>query len=227
MMKIEREVRIWAKLRHSQYIVQYIMSWIENYNDRNVDFDPMASNKSDKSSCLLSSSTPIPKPKPLSGPILHIQMELCRMTLKVAIVKINTELEQSYDKPMTTVGKYIASQLFSEILNGVYHMHSLSPPIIHRDLKPGNVFITDGRGGNFIKIGDFGLAVLHGDEDDDTLKEIKINDIEHTAGRGTDGYMAPEVYHSKNYNEKCDIYSLGMIMRDLFCVKKNLKILDP
>jgi serine/threonine protein kinase len=169
---------------------------------------------------------------PLSGHILFIQMDNYMMTLEKAIGIINDELNQSIGKPLNVIGAFIASLFFEEILNGVHYLHSSYPPILHRDLKPENIFVTDGRGGNFIKIGDFGLTVYHRNESDDAERnnddgsEVDpnlnaIGNIRHTKKRGTFGYMAPEVQMGGAYDEKCDIFSLGCIMKDLCCVEKN------
>jgi serine/threonine protein kinase len=227
--KILREIRIGSKVSESQYIVQYKTSWTENINDDNewVTQDVVSNNTLQTNSVIDIS--------PLSGHILYIQMELCRMTLKAAISKIHFELNQDFGKPLTVVGAYIASLFFDEILSGVHYLHSLSPPIIHRDLKPQNIFITDGKCGNFIKIGDFGTATIHetmtmhvnGDASDfDSVFNPSNLLINHTKNRGTVGYMAPEVFNGEPYNEKCDIYSLGRIMMDLCCVEFDSHI-DP
>ncbi len=36
------------------------------------------------------------------------------------------------------------------------------------------------------------------------------------------GYTAPEVIDTNNYNERCDIFSLGMVAMDLFCIDKTI-----
>ena len=69
--------------------------------------------------------------------------------------------------------------------------------LIHRDVKPENIFVDSmGR----FKLGDFGIA----------------RTIEKTTGgfskKGTESYMAPEVYHGKQYNTQVDIYSLGIVL---------------
>ena len=69
--------------------------------------------------------------------------------------------------------------------------------LIHRDIKPENIFTNEA--GQF-KLGDFGVA----------------RTIEKTTGglskKGTESYMAPEVYLSKPYGSAVDIYSLGLVL---------------
>ena len=69
--------------------------------------------------------------------------------------------------------------------------------IIHRDIKPDNIMVSDS--GQF-KLGDFGVA----------------RNIEKTVGnlsrKGTETYMAPELYKNKPYGKQVDIYSLGMVL---------------
>jgi len=206
-----REVQIWAKVSESSYIVQYKSSWTENVNELRY---PFKGNESTQSNSVNDES-------PVSGHILYIQMELYRMTLKDAIGQINNELNQKIGEPMTVIGAFIAMQLTNEIADGVNYLHSLR--IMHRDLKPANIFVTDGRDGNFIKIGDFGSAKFY-DENDKSDSELnqKLIMTEHTLpGPGTYGYIAPEVRESTSYDEKCDAWSLGCIMMDLFCVDKS------
>lgn len=70
--------------------------------------------------------------------------------------------------------------------------------MVHRDLKPENVLI-DKELNNTLKIIDFGTS-------------IQIKDGEHlTNTHGTSYYIAPEVLNKK-YNEKCDVWSVGVIL---------------
>lgn len=77
--------------------------------------------------------------------------------------------------------------------------------VLHRDLKPANVMI-DGRGR--AKITDFGLAGL--------AEEFKGNEVR----AGTPAYMAPEQLAGKEVSIKSDIYSLGLVLYELFTGKK-------
>ncbi len=210
-----------AKLKDSQFTVQFKTAWTEYYCDNNYDKFKDSSDTLGKS--IIDWTNVDHNENPVLGSVFHIQMELCRMTLSEAIREINFELNQTVEKSITFFGAYITSQLFEEIVSGVGYLHSLNPPIIHRDLKPKNILITDGKNGNFVKIGDYGLATYHGLINNLSSQTINPElEVIHTKKRVTDGYIAPEVYGTREYNEKCDMFSLGSIMMDLFCIKKDL-----
>ena len=77
--------------------------------------------------------------------------------------------------------------------------------VVHCDLKPSNVMI-DARGR--VRITDFGLAGLAGD-----LREPG------QAG-GTPAYMAPEQLAGGQPNVKTDLYSLGLVLYEIFTGKR-------
>jgi calcium-dependent protein kinase len=81
-------------------------------------------------------------------------------------------------------------------LGAVSYCHEKN--IVHRDLKPENIMITDEKN-LAIKVIDFGTAQTY--RKSAGLKEII----------GTAYYIAPEVLE-KNYNEKCDVWSCGVIL---------------
>jgi serine/threonine protein kinase len=97
-----------------------------------------------------------------------------------------------------------------EILESVDYLHKQNPPIIHRDLKPSNILISFGINGRFAKLADFGLAKLH-----------EFDEQSHTKGVGTFKYMAIEIKEGKKYNTKSDVYSLGVIVQELFNFDSN------
>jgi len=77
--------------------------------------------------------------------------------------------------------------------------------VVHRDLKPANIMI-DGRGR--ARITDFGVAVV--------AQELRSDEV--TAG--TPAYMAPEQLTGKEVTHRSDIYSLGLVLYELFTGKR-------
>src|SRR5215471_5804398 len=77
--------------------------------------------------------------------------------------------------------------------------------VLHRDLKPANIML-DGRGQ--VVMTDFGLAGL--------VDQIPGTDVR----SGTPAYMAPEQLAGKEVSVKTDIYSLGMVLYEIFTGKR-------
>ncbi len=76
--------------------------------------------------------------------------------------------------------------------------------VLHRDLKPANIML-DGRGQ--VMVMDFGLAAF--------VDQISGADVR----SGTPAYMAPEQLAGKEVTEKSDIYSLGLVLYEMFTGK--------
>lgn len=92
-----------------------------------------------------------------------------------------------------------AAYIMHQILSGLYYCHSKN--ILHRDLKPENILIEKKDMNDFhkVKIIDFGTAKIF---EKNTMMDKVI---------GSAYYMAPEVLN-QNYNEKCDLWSCGVIL---------------
>jgi serine/threonine protein kinase len=76
--------------------------------------------------------------------------------------------------------------------------------IVHRDIKPENLLLDkEGR----IKIADFGIAKILGDESNTGLAESQP--------AGTPQYMAPEQKDRQNADHRADIYSLGVVLYEM------------
>jgi serine/threonine-protein kinase len=77
--------------------------------------------------------------------------------------------------------------------------------IVHRDLKPANVLIDNDL---LLKIVDFGVAAAQTQGDTQLTKTGYVI--------GSPKYMAPEQILGKKVDERADIYSLGVIMYEMF-----------
>ena len=82
------------------------------------------------------------------------------------------------------------------VLSSINYCHQAN--IVHRDLKPENILLEQNKEFDQIKIIDFGTSLVY---DPNRNLDEKL---------GTPYYIAPEVLN-KNYNEKCDIWSAGVI----------------
>jgi predicted Ser/Thr protein kinase len=77
--------------------------------------------------------------------------------------------------------------------------------VLHRDLKPANIML-DGHGR--VRITDFGLAIAV--EDESQAAEIA----------GTPAYMAPEQLAGKGATVRSDMYSLGLVLYEIYTGKR-------
>ncbi|MDO4491888.1 MAG: serine/threonine-protein kinase [Lachnospiraceae bacterium] len=80
-------------------------------------------------------------------------------------------------------------------------LHSMEPPIIHRDIKPSNIIITP-----------YNHAVLL---DFNAAKQYRATAEEDTVLLGTQGYAAPEQYGFGASSPQTDIYSLGVLLKEM------------
>ena len=82
--------------------------------------------------------------------------------------------------------------------------------VLHRDIKPSNILVNNGR----VHLADFGLSAT----------EQQHSQL----SGGTLLYMAPEVYRDhQTYDFRSDLYSLGMIMYQLFAGYHPFDRLSP
>ncbi|OMJ73083.1 hypothetical protein SteCoe_28310 [Stentor coeruleus] len=80
-----------------------------------------------------------------------------------------------------------------EVLNFLHENH-----VIHRDLKLENVLMKTSDNDYEIKLCDFGLACISGDE-----QVLRC---------GSPGYIAPEILNRQSYSSKVDIFGAGVIL---------------
>jgi len=95
-----------------------------------------------------------------------------------------------------------AIELSRQICAGLGAAHDRG--VIHRDLKPANIMLD---GGGRIRITDFGLAGAAGE----------------AIRAGTPAYMAPEQLAGAEVTQRSDIYSLGLVLYELFTGRRALE----
>ncbi|KAK8340057.1 hypothetical protein V6Z11_A08G077200 [Gossypium hirsutum] len=95
----------------------------------------------------------------------------------------------------------VVIQIALDLSRGLSYLHSKK--IVHRDVKTENMLLDAHR---TVKIADFGVARVEAQNPRDMTGET-----------GTLGYMAPEVLDGKPYNRKCDVYSFGICLWEIYC----------
>jgi eukaryotic-like serine/threonine-protein kinase len=117
-----------------------------------------------------------------------------------------TELLEGEDlqSRLDRAGKATVAQaipIARQICQAVTAAHAVG--VVHRDLKPSNVFLCQGPDGPLVKVFDFGVAKLAGDD--------KLTQTE--AVMGTAAYMAPEqARRAADAGPLADVYSVGAIL---------------
>ena len=101
-----------------------------------------------------------------------------------------------------------AANIMRQLLSAVVYCHNRK--IVHRDLKPENLLLESSSRYDSIKVIDFGTSIVF---DPSTKMRHKY---------GTPYYIAPEVL-SRMYDEKCDVWSCGVIMYILLCGQPPFK----
>jgi serine/threonine protein kinase len=170
------EVRYLSKLNHEN-IIRYNSTWIE---------------LSDKKTELIDGNISV-------YPVLYIQMELCKESLKDYLMRRN------YSGQLIDFDFEI--KCIKGIIEGIKYIHSNN--ILHRDINPNNIFIDQNLSP---KIGDFGLSMKSEHEDANTIMSSDL---------GVSLYMPPEYKENKIYNKKSDVYSCGIVFFELLYIFKT------
>jgi len=121
------------------------------------------------------------------------ELEFCKMNLK----------EYLYDEGKLERNPILFKNIAQSVVKAIQNYHTKG--IIHRDIKPNNIFILnddDPDKDKVIKLGDFGCSVL-----------IKDNNSEKM---GSLFYSAPEILQDLQYDERCDLWSLGATLFELY-----------
>ena len=112
------------------------------------------------------------------------------------------------------IGSYTehdAATIVYNIVETLGYLHHRG--IVHRDIKPENLLLKKKGDPDTIKLADFGLAnILEGK---DSLQTVC----------GSPAYMAPEVHNMENYDEKVDMWSIGVML--FLLLSGSLPFLPP
>lgn len=90
-------------------------------------------------------------------------------------------------------------RMLCDICRGLMCMHRMK--IVHRDLKSANCLVNKHW---IVKICDFGLS-----------RVVTTEHMRDCSSAGTPEWMAPELIRNEPFTEKCDIFSLGVIIWEL------------
>jgi calcium-dependent protein kinase len=125
---------------------------------------------------------------------LYLAQELCKGG------DLFDRLDEQPDYHYSEAG---CARLVKQIASAVAYLHSKG--VIHRDLKLENFMFKDKGNDSELKLIDFGLS-----------KHFQEGDLQ-TEKVGTPYTVAPEVILGKGYDEKCDVWSIGVICYLLLC----------
>mmetsp|Transcript_4789 Transcript_4789/g.6690 ORF Transcript_4789/g.6690 Transcript_4789/m.6690 type:complete len:664 (+) Transcript_4789:78-2069(+) len=139
--------------------------------------------------------------KKLSHPNIILFMGSCTASGQIQIVTeiMYTDMDRllKSQRPLTI---YQRLKLAKDAALGMNWLHGILN-IIHRDLKPANLLVDENL--TTVKITDFGFSQL----------KPSVGFIESKGvARGTPLWMAPEILMGQAFNEKCDVYSFGIIL---------------
>jgi len=126
---------------------------------------------------------------------IYLVMELCTGgELFDRIIQKTEEGKQFTEKEV--------AKIFQQMMSAINYCHSNK--IVHRDLKPENLLLASQDENSPIKVIDFGMSRIFND------KQAMFDKV------GTAYYISPEVLDGF-YDEKCDIWSAGVILYILLC----------
>ncbi|XBH65995.1 hypothetical protein VPH35_119470 [Triticum aestivum] len=113
------------------------------------------------------------------------------------------------DKP--TLGWDQRLHIIKGVAAGLVYLHEdWEQVVIHRDIKVSNVLLDDGMNG---RLGDFGLARLHGHEADAHTTRVA----------GTWGYIAPELARLGKATKATDVYAFGIFLMEVACGRRPIE----
>lgn len=107
----------------------------------------------------------------------------------------------------------VGLQIAKQMSHGLAAAHAEG--VVHRDIKPQNMLIIPETGD--LKIMDFGIATVSNVKDESKPQDSSITGV--GVVLGTPDYLPPELGRGQQADFRSDIYSLGVVLFELFCGK--------
>lgn len=123
----------------------------------------------------------------------HSVADLCYLSMEYATLG---DLRKYVTAQGTPLAPKLGLEFLRQSLEALEFIHATG--VLHRDIKPDNILVINE---NEIRLADFGLALLPGDELD--LEELQN-------GVGSLSYLPPEMLEGRFYDSRSDLYSLGV-----------------
>jgi serine/threonine protein kinase len=99
-----------------------------------------------------------------------------------------------------------AGIFFTQLILALHHIHRRR--VIHRDIKSDNIFLTTC---GLLKIGDFGFSQQYDQTVSDSVAGTFL---------GTPYYLSPEMWHSKRYGKKADVWAAGVVLYEMLALRR-------
>jgi len=131
--------------------------------------------------------------------------------------KMDMSLDQFLKERSTSSPLQIADimKVLLDICLGMNYLHCMN--LSHRDLHPGNIFVS---------LSPHLVAKISGFELGKQMENVWLPEsTSNTPDIGTRKYRAPEVY-TTHYGCKCDIWSFGILVGDIFRQNRNIEFSD-
>ncbi|CAD8203211.1 unnamed protein product [Paramecium pentaurelia] len=138
--------------------------------------------------------------------IIHIFEQIHQF--EIIMERCDMDLEQEFNILQKNKLWYTDEECFNiltQITNGIRILNQNN--ILHRDIKPSNILVKiKNKGRRVYKITDFGFSKI----------SENYCKTDYYTTMGTPLYASPQIFNQQAYSGKCDIYSFGIILYQIF-----------